>query len=157
MRPELPTIMNGLAATLREKVAPALEGDYAGGSVGMISIMIDMAAGSIDSAVDIRLREIASMRAIFAEAASHISDASLSSDLATAGTGQAPADYKISTLNEIHDDLSRLLIRLHTWLDEQTDETSGQMVQRILAYLLQSAAERMPAMPDFSEGVAEES
>lgn len=157
MRPELPTIMNGLAATLREKVAPALEGDYAGGSVGMISIMIDMAAGSIDSAVDVRLREIATMRAIFTEAAPHVSDAALSSELVAAGKDQPPADYKVSTLNDIHDELSHLLIRLHAWLDDQSDETSGQFVQRILVYLLQSAAERMPAMPDFSEGVAEES
>lgn len=155
MRPDIPEILAKASETLSAEVAPALEGQYKGGHAAMIGLIGGMAAAAFENAVDIRLKEIAAMRSIFQEAESVVTEPPLASRLSRASVHVHPKDHKVSTLNEIHDGLTTLLIDLHAHIEVQTSPGAKAIDQQIWRYLLSSAGERMPPLPNFEPPLEE--
>lgn len=137
--PDIGMILTKLGTTLVTEVAPALDGQYAGGKAGMAGLMAVMAGEAWNGAADRLNREIEGMKAL----------------LAAAGDGEAgeiaPASLKISDLEAARNELAERLIALQTRLESDDSEAARALNTQIWGFLLAGAAERMPTPPDFPD------
>lgn len=132
-------ILTVLGSTLVNDVAPALEGDYRGGTASMAGLMAVMAGEAWDGAADRLHREIEAMKAL----------------LAAGGDGEAseisPASLKISDLEEARNILAERLIALQAAIEGDDSAKARALNTHIWGFLLAGAAERMPSPPEFPE------
>lgn len=130
-------ILSRLGKTLVMEVAPALEGQYAGGHASLSGLMAVMAGEAWDSAADRVWREIEGLRAL----------------LAAGGVepGAEPTSLRLSELGAVRDRLSEQLIALQAGLETSASEEARALNAQIWGFLLAGAAERMPSPPQFPD------
>ena len=146
MKPGIDHMMMLMAGTLAEKVMPAIpEADYATGHVRMIALMQVLLAQAVDKAADILLTENATMRALFAEAAS-APLGGLSARLKEAAA-TSDASARLSVLEEGNAILKVVLIDLHKAVEDDEADWTQQLNRQILSFLKDSADARMLVIP----------
>ncbi|HEY1710938.1 MAG TPA: hypothetical protein VGG10_21925 [Rhizomicrobium sp.] len=138
MRPEVSELLRTTAMQVPGIAAPTA---YALGSAGLIAGLLMIASQEYDRAAETRMNDNADMRALFAELAPAIADATLRAKLETAAKTTDPS-IRISVLNAANADLRKLLIVLQTYVEEVGD-TAAQ--KRVWGVLNTSANRRMLA------------
>jgi hypothetical protein len=144
VKPEVGQILGLSAQQLMGSLAPLLPTGYAQGAAALTSFMLILSAEEYDRAADIRVADNADMRALFAELAPQIGDASLKKKLEKAAVSRDPS-LKISALDEANYELRRLLIALHVHVEGQKDSRDAE--KRIWDVLTASADRRVLKMP----------
>lgn len=137
------TAVRGIAAVLRDRVAPTLEDSYATEATRLSVTMLTIMANAADDAVALRVEEHAAIRALLAEAAKVVGDAELAARLAQAAGSRDPG-LRISELERESDRLRRLLVALQVQLERQDDEAARAMNQRIWRMLREIELARAP-------------
>ncbi|HEX4301927.1 MAG TPA: hypothetical protein VHZ78_03995 [Rhizomicrobium sp.] len=138
MNPEVGTIL-GLS-TQRIAMGIGNEGAaFAAGTVGLIGMMLSLAAKEYDRAADIRFAENNDIRALFGEIAPSVKDTALKAQL-EAMAKTKDESLRISALNESNYALRRLLTQLQIHAE---DNGARDAERRIWAVLKALAARRL--------------
>lgn len=138
MSPEVGTILS--LSTQRIAMGVGNEGAaFAAGTIGLIGMMLNLAAKEYDRGADIRFAENNDIRTMFAELAPGVGDAALRGELEAAATAKDES-LRISVLNANNYELRRLLTRLQIHAEEHG---AAAAQQRIWAVLKAMAARRL--------------
>lgn len=133
MNPEVPTIlalsMQRLAGNIGEDGAA-----FGQGQVGLIGMMMTLAAKEYERGADIRVAENNELRALFGELAGTISDATLKARLAAAAISK-DASLRISVLNENNYALRRLLTEAMIHIEDRGARADLQRIWTVLKSL----------------------
>jgi len=138
---DIAMILDRVGKTLSIDVSPHLEGHYAGGHVIMAGLLTMMAAEQFDGLVDRLLADIGDMRTILIDGGEEVPDTRARS-------------FKVSAVQEVHNQLSAHLIALQERIELLDDDTSKALNARIWRYFREGAEARMPTMPDFTDARA---
>ena len=136
MRPEVGTIL-GLSV---QKLALGISQEgaaFAQGTVGLLSMVLTLAAKEYERGADIRFTENREIRALFAELAPIVKDATLRAELTEAAAESDPS-LRISDLNGANYTLRRLLTRLLI----DAEERGALDAQKRIWAVLKALAER---------------
>ena len=136
MTPSVTEVMRGCAAALTQPPSPDAGPDYFASRVGMISMLANLAAQEAEHAAAAAAAENADIRALFAQAAAH--DAALGGRLAAASR-QTDPDLSLRALDAANAGLRRLLIELHTRVEDAHDT---ELARAILALYVRMAQGR---------------
>lgn len=142
MKPSPDLVLNHAFAKVAMEMGPALPPGYGQGSATLTGVLLLMVAQEFNRAADIRAKENAAMRALFADAA-----ASAGTELGVrlrAAAKERDADINIATLDRSNALLKGLLIELHAHA-EQTGARALEM--RILTLLNEAARARLVFLP----------
>ena len=130
--PEL--VLNQAFAKLAMDVGPALPAGYGQGSVTTTAVLLLMVGQEFNRAADVRAKENAAMRALFADAAKLV-EGELRAAVEAAATTK-DADLTIATLDRANAELKKTLIALQT----RVEEAKLGAVQLRIAKMLQGFA-----------------
>jgi hypothetical protein len=134
MKPSPELILNQAFAKLAMEVGPSLPAGYGQGSVTTTAVLLLMAAQEFNRAADIRAKENAAMRALFADVAPSIKGP-LGEQLKSAGATR-DADITVATLDQANATLKTALIALQA----QAEEEGLGAIEARIAHLLQEFA-----------------
>ena len=134
------TAMRGVADMLRDRIAPAVDDKFAGETARLAGMLLRINADWVDDAAAIRAAENAALRALFADAAGAVSDASLAARLGEAA-GSVDAGLRISELDCEGNRLRALLVELHAHV-ENHNIAFGQRIWSLLETLETARAPR---------------
>lgn len=142
MKPTPDLVLNHAFAKIAMEMGPALPQGYGQGSATLTGVLLLMVAQEFNRAADIRAKENAAMRALFAEVG-----ASIGGDLGKrlqAAAGAGDPDVNVATLDRANSELKTLLIELHRVAEEKGERG---LELRILKLLSQAAAARQIFLP----------
>jgi len=142
MKPTPDLVLNHAFAKVAMEMGPALPAGYGQGSATLTGVLLLMVAQEFNRAADIRAKENAAMRALFAQAG-----ATVGGDLGArlrAAAGGLDADLNVATLDRANGELKSLLIALHT-LAEEAGERALEL--KILKFLSEASAARQVFLP----------
>ena len=125
MSPEVDQILNVSAAQLAGTLAPMLPEGYAQGQGSLLSFMMVMCAREYERAADVRARENADTRALFALLSPRVTDGNLRCKLEAASHARDES-LAVSDLNRSNAELRRLLIALQTHIEGQENSAGAQ-------------------------------
>jgi hypothetical protein len=134
MKPSPDLVLNQAFAKLAMEIGPALPAGYSQGSVTTTAVLLLMTAQEFNRAADVRAKENAAMRALFAEQASGIGGA-LGQQMRAAADGK-DTDLTVATLDASNASLKTTLIALQT----HAEDVKSALLQKRIATMLQSFA-----------------
>lgn len=117
MKPSPELILNQVFARIAMEMGPALPPGYGQGSATMTAVLLLMVAQEFNRAADIRVRENAAMRALFADAGV---GGALGARLLEA-SGSRDGDVNVATLDRANGGLKTMLIELHEGAEKSGD------------------------------------
>ena len=142
MKPSPDLVLNHAFAKIALEMGPALPAGYGQGSATTTGVLLLMVAQEFNRAADIRVKENAAMRALFAEVADNVGGELGQRLLAAAGTKDA--DVNVATLDRANAELKALLIALHG----EAEKTGAREIEaRIVVFLRDAAAARQVFLP----------
>ena len=118
MTPSVTEVMRGCAAALSQPPSADAGPEFFASRVGMISMLANLAAQEANRAAAAAAAENADIRALFADAPAY--DAAMGGRLGTAG-GETDTDLSLTALDAANARLRRLLIELHTRVEDAGD------------------------------------
>jgi len=130
MKPEAGDILDVSAEQLMGLV-PQLGDSYLQGSTAIHALLMRFAAREYERGADIRARENAEMRAVFAALAPALRDAALKARLEAAAATR-DASLAISALDAANAQLKGLLIALHVHVEDAGERESSRRLWRLL-------------------------
>jgi hypothetical protein len=142
MKPSPELVLNQAFAKIAMEMGPALPAGYGQGSATTTGVLLLMVAQEFNRAADIRAKENAAMRVLFAEAAP-----AAGSDLGArlkAAAAEREADLNVATLDRANASLKALLIELHVHAEQSG---ARALEARILSLLRDAAAARQVFLP----------
>jgi len=145
MRPEANDLLMGGFGTMLLEIAPNLNATYSTGSASVVGLLMYCAALEYERGADVRVKENEMFRSIFRDATGHL-EGQLQNKVSAAGHGQDDV-LTISALNTANDALRRLLIELHTHVEEIDAAWARDVELAILKALDSSAKMRAIALP----------
>jgi len=131
MKPEADQILGLCAFQLLGTLSPLLPDSYAQGTASLIAFMMMLSAQEYGRAADIRVKENADMRALFAKVAPKLRNSELRAKLEEAAGGNE-ASLEISVLDAENYKLRRLLIALHEHVDDANDVSASKEIWSLL-------------------------
>jgi len=131
MKPEADQILGLSAFQLLGTLTPLLPDSYAQGTASLIAFMMMLSAQEYERAADIRARENADMRALFAKLAPKFRNAELKSKLEEAAQTQ-DTSLEISALDAVNYKLRQILIALHEHVDAENDRAASKEIWALL-------------------------
>jgi hypothetical protein len=134
MKPSPEMVLNQAFGKLAMEIGPALPPGYSQGSVTTMGVLLLMAGQEFNRATDVRARENAAMRALFAEQADGVGGelgARLRAEAAT-----KDADLTVATLDKANASLKTTLIALQA----HAEEAKLAPLQKRIATMLQEFA-----------------
>jgi len=136
--------LHGVARTLRERIAPALDDDFAKEAVRLAELMVTICANAVDDAASVRVAENARIRAMFAQAATlDLPDHSLAARLDEASQSKDPG-LRISELDLENGRLRQLLVQLHEAVENLAGDAPRDMDRAIWQMHRETEAARAP-------------
>ena len=142
MKPTPDLVLNHAFAKVALEMGPALPPGYGQGSATLTGVLLLMVSQEFNRAADIRAKENAAMRALFADAAAG-AGGDLGARLKAAG-GERDADVNVATLDRSNAALKALLIELHARAEENGVR---ELETRILKLLSEAATARQVFLP----------
>jgi hypothetical protein len=118
MTPSVIEVMRGCAAALSQPPSPDAGPEFFASRVGMISLLANLAAQEANRAAAAAAAENADIRVLFAQADAH--DAALGGRLGKAAK-EVDLDLTLTALDAANAGLRRLLIELHTRVEDADD------------------------------------
>jgi len=146
MKPDVDQMLMSFLGPLITHVAPHLPEGYPAGSMGTMTVLMIFAAQEYERAADARMGEIDAMKEVFAEALAHLAPGPLK-DAAAQAARSIPGDLKISTLNQVNDQMRRVLIDLHSHVEETPELAGGALEQAIWSVYRRMAEGRALCLP----------
>lgn len=131
MKPEADQILGLSAFQLLGTLSPLLPDNYAQGTASLIAFMMMLSAQEYNRAADIRVRENADMRALFAAFAPKLRDEDLKAKLEEAAH-DSESSLEISALDAENYRLRRLLIALHEFADDANHRAASKEIWALL-------------------------
>ena len=116
MKPEATHALERLMQALLVEIAPAMQPPYRQASVSIQAMMLLAVREEFDRAAARRVEENRALRALFADAALAVTDASLHASLATAAAS-TDASLRVPELEAGNRTLRTLLIELHAHVE----------------------------------------
>jgi hypothetical protein len=142
MKPSPDLVLNHAFAKVAMEMGPALPPGYGQGSATLTGVLLLMVGQEFNRAADIRAKENAAMRALFADAAT-AAGAELGARL-KAAADERDADINVATLDGSNAVLKGLLIELHA----HAERAGAQALEmRILKLLNEAATTRQVFLP----------
>jgi hypothetical protein len=142
MKPSPDLVLNHAFAKVAMEMGPALPPGYGQGSATLTGVLLLMVGQEFNRAADIRAKENAAMRALFADAAT-AAGAELGGRL-KAAAAERDADINVATLDRSNAALKGLLIELHA----HAERAGAQALEmRILKLLNEAATTRQVFLP----------
>jgi len=142
MKPTPDLVLNHAFAKIAMEMGPALPQGYGQGSATLTGVLLLMVAQEFNRAADIRAKENATMRALFADAATTVGG-ELGKRLQAAGQA-SDSDLNVATLDRANGELKALLIELQRVAEEKGERS---LELRILKLLCQAADARQVFLP----------
>lgn len=136
------TLLEGLAETLRDRIAPHIEDAFAKEAARMSQALILIAGRAGEDAAAIRVEENAAMRAIFGKAVS-LAQGDLARRMGDAARSSDPG-LRISQLDTETARLRALLVELHVWLEGQEGTEARRLDQAIWQLMRSTEMARAP-------------
>lgn len=141
MTPTVQSVMQTFFGTLAGQVVPTLSSEYLIGSTTVIAMMMFMTAAEYERGAEIREAENRQMRALFGHAAPQVRDAALADRLKTASNLVSPS-LRISDLDRTNGELKRVLIELHTHVENLDGPDAADLDLRIWSFMREAAEAR---------------
>jgi hypothetical protein len=148
VKPEVPKVLEVVAAKLLFEVAPNITPSYRQSSIGVTAMLLGMVREEWDRAAARRVEENAALRALFRDAAGAISDTDLRRRL-EAAAASSDTSLLVSELERGNDALRALLIELHAHVEEQPGAASRAIEDAIWRELSASTERRKVALAPF--------
>lgn len=142
MKLALDQVLHGVARSLQEQIAPALDDAFARDAVRMATALATICANGFDDAAAVRIDENARLRALFADAAAAIGG-DLGARLAAAARSADP-DYRISELDAETGRLRVLLVELHAVVEALEDDAARALDRAIWVLMAETERARAP-------------
>ena len=142
MKPTPELILNQTFAKIAMEMGPALPAGYGQGSATISGVLLLMVAQEFNRAADIRAKENAAMRALFADTAARIGG-DLGQRLGAAAATK-DTDINVATLDRANGELKALLIETQDWAERAGDRA---LELRILKFLSDAASARQVFLP----------
>jgi hypothetical protein len=142
MKPSPEMVLNQAFGKLAMEIGPALPPGYSQGSVTTMGVLLLMAGQEFNRAADIRAKENAAMRSLFAEQAGVVPGelgARLRAEAAT-----TDADLTVATLDKSNASLKTVLIALQVYAE---DRKLAPLQKRIATMLQEFATGRQIFLP----------
>ena len=117
MIPRPQQALSDLAMKLMMSIAPDTQSSYAASSAGMIAVLMTCLAQEFDRAAAVRTEDLDELTVLFTALPPAL-DATLTADIAAFQSGSVQS-LRIEHLNARHAQAMDLLIRLHTWAEQQ--------------------------------------
>lgn len=130
MSPEVQTILSNTT----QRVALGVMGEgaaFAQGTIGLIGMMLNLAAKEYDRGADIRFAENNDIRSLFAELAPGVKDTGLRAELETLAAAK-DVSLRISALNESNYALRRLLTLVQIYAEEHGAHDAERRIWAVL-------------------------
>lgn len=140
MKPSPDLVLNQAFAKIAMEMGPALPAGYGQGSATTTGVLLLLVAQEFNRAADIRAKENAAMRAVFAGAAV----GGDFGDRLKVAAGEREADLNLATLDKANAALKTLLIELHTHAEQAGD---AGLEARIVRLMAEAAAARQVFLP----------
>ena len=118
MTPSVTEVMRGCAAALSQPPSPDAGPEFFASRVGMISMLANLAAQEANRAAAAAAAENVDIRALFDDASAY--DAAMGGRLAAAAR-ETDTDLSLTALDAANARLRRLLIELHTRVEDAGD------------------------------------
>jgi divalent metal cation (Fe/Co/Zn/Cd) transporter len=148
MTPEFDKVLTHLATTLLAEIAPLIPVDYAQKNTQLAAMLLSAGVEEWDRAVERRVDENRSMRALFLDALPVVADAALRRRLESAGV-EAESPLRVSALNAENDRLRSLLIDLHAHVEDLDSPASRRIEDAIWDELRRSTERRRLSIAPF--------
>ena len=148
MKPEIPKVLEVVAGKLIFEIAPSVTPSYRQSSIGVTAMLLGMVREEWDRAAARRVEENASLRALFGDASSVVTDTDLRRRL-EAAAGTVDASLLVSELEKSNDALRALLIELHAQVEQQSGAASRALEDAIWRELSASTERRKVALAPF--------
>jgi hypothetical protein len=148
MKPEVPNVLEIVAATLLFDVAPHVAPAYRQSSVGVTAMLLGMMREEWDRAAARRIEENTALRALFRAAVPAVSDTDLRRRLEDAATSRE-ASALVSELERGNDALRALLIELHAYVEQQASAEAREVEAAIWRELSASTERRKLSLAPF--------
>ena len=143
MKPEADDILRLCVMRLATSIAPLVGPDiFALGQIGLVSSMMNLAAQEYERGADIRAKENADIRKLFAKLASQVREPSLKAKLEKAAR-KKDASLLISALNSANYDLRRLLSEAQAHIEQLPGLRARQAERHIWSTLRKLADRRL--------------
>lgn len=142
----LEVVLHGVAATLRDRIAPALDDSFASEAARLAAMLITISANAVDDAAAVRVWENAALRALFGDAQDMVGPnmaGDLGDRLAQAVHSSDPG-LRISELDEENNRLRTLLVELHEAVETMEGEGARAVDARIWQILRETVTRRAP-------------
>ena len=138
----LETALHGIAATLRDRITPALDDPFAIESARLATMLLTVAANGVDDLAAIRVWENGAIRTLFAELGDAVATP-LSATL-TEAAGSSDPGLRISELDRENGRLRALLVQLHAAIEDQPGDKARARERRIWGLLREIETARAP-------------
>lgn len=146
MKPTPEAILNQTFGKLAMEIGPNLPPGYSQGTVTTMAMLLFMMGQEVNRAADVRAKENAAMRKLFAEAGD--AAPALKSKLAAAAATH-DADLNVATLDKSNGELKTLLIELQANVEDAKGQGARTIERRILEALRDFATWRQIVVPAF--------
>jgi hypothetical protein len=144
MKPTPDLILNHAFAKIAMEMGPALPAGYGQGSATITGVLLLMVAQEFNRAADIRVKENAAMRALFADAGASVGGALGQRLFAAAGTKDA--DVNVATLDRANGELKALLVELHIAAEDAGNRVLGGRILELIRKFADNRQVFLPAM-----------
>ncbi len=134
MKPDVGHALFTSIQTLTTETAPYFEGDYHGGTVSSIAVLMALLGEEYDRAADVRLKSNNEIRELFAKTCIHLTDHELTPQLRSCSE-QAEDSLRISELDRNGTVLKNLLIELHELIETLSENWAADINRDIWALL----------------------
>jgi hypothetical protein len=136
------TVLHGVAHSLRDQIAPAIDDAFAAEVARLAAMLLTISANAVDDAAAVRSWENAALRAVFADAHS-LMDGDLAQRLGEASRSTDPG-LKISELDRETGRLRILLVELHAAVEVENGQEARALDARIWRLLRDVEERRAP-------------
>jgi hypothetical protein len=140
VKPDVSRVLEVCASSLMLDVAPNVAPSYRQASVFATALLLSSIREELDRIADRRVEENRALRALFADAAPAVEEASLRERLVEAARGEEPS-LRISALDAGNAALRQLLIDLHTHVETQ-DGAEARRIEAAIWRELKASTER---------------
>jgi hypothetical protein len=142
MRPDAPRVFYGIIASVMRDIAPEMRTPFGQQSVGLVSMLLALAAQDYDGAAARLVEENTAIMDLLGRSRLVVGDPGLHERI-DAAVGQAPArDLRISALQKENDALRALLIDVHAVVEALTGEDARAMNEAVWDEIRQSTRRR---------------
>ena len=142
MKPDAPRVFYGIIASTMRDIAPEMRTPFGQQSVGLLSMLLGLAAQDYDGAAARLAEENAALGELLAKARTVATGGDLHQRIDTALAEPTGRDLRVSALQKENDRLRALLIDVHAAVEAMPGEAARAMNEAIWDEIRQSTRRR---------------